>query len=62
MKKKLFFIITPMALIVLAAIIAGVYQNSENNIKLNVEKYENYIMKFVLSHPLSDEQYIFFFF
>ena len=59
MKKKLFFIITPMALIVLAAIIAGVYQNSENNIKLNVEKYENYIMKFVLSHPLSDEQYIF---
>ena len=48
-----------MALIVLVAIIAGIYQNSENNIKLNVEKYENYIMKFVLSHPLSDEQYIF---
>lgn len=59
MKKKLAVAVASVFIIFLIIIGVVGFQKSENNIKLNVENYENYIMKFVLWHPLSDERYIF---
>ena len=59
MKKKLIIAVVSLFLIISITIGVVIFQNSRNNIKLNVEDYENYIMKFVVRHPLSDEQYIF---
>ncbi len=59
MKKKLIIAVVSLFLIISITIGVVVFQNSRNNIKLNVEDYENYIMKFVVRHPLLDEQYIF---
>ncbi len=59
MKKKIIIAVVSVVLILSITIGAVVSKNSENNIKLNVEDYENYILKFVVRHPISDEQYIF---
>ena len=59
MKKKLIIAVTSLFLIVSITIGVVVFKNSENTINLNVEDYENYILKFVIWHPLSDERYIF---
>ena len=59
MKKKIVIAVVSLFFIISITIGVVVFKNSENNIKLNVEDYENYIMKFVVRHPLSDEQYIF---
>ena len=59
MKKKIVIAVVSLFFIISITIGVVVFKNSENNIKLNVEDYENYIMKFVVRHPLLDEQYIF---
>lgn len=58
MKKKIIAVVS-VVLILSITIGVAVFQNSENDIKLNVEDYKNYMLKFVVRHPLSDEQYIF---
>ena len=59
MKKKLVVLVASLFLIISITIGVVVFKNSENTINLNVEDYENYILKFVIWHPLSDERYIF---
>lgn len=59
MKKKIVIAVVSLFFIISITIGVVFFKNSENNIKLNVEDYENYIMKFVVRHPLLDEQYIF---
>lgn len=59
MKKKLIIVGASLFLIVSITIGVVIFKNSENTINLNIEDYENYILKFVIRHPLSEEQYIF---
>lgn len=59
MKKRLIITVVSLFLIVSVTIGVVVFKDSENNINLNVEDYKNYILKFVIRHPLSDERYIF---
>ncbi len=59
MKKR--FIVSVVILVVVTGAVFSLFaiNKSGNNEKLNVEKQEDYILKFVVFHPLSYERYIF---
>ena len=59
MKKR--FIVSVVFLVVVTGAVFSLFaiNKSGNNEKLNVEKQDDYILKFVVFHPLSYERYIF---